>query len=219
LMAGCGFLLALGPYLKIGTHSTGMPLPYLAMFKFGFVFGQSRFTERFLVYWFLGIAVLAGAGTQRLVSRFKSRGRRVRWVTILVLVIGLDALNSPLTTYVPTIPEPYTVIRELDRTIPVFEEPHNYLANRIWMFNQIRHEHPIMQGHMARRSLESYRWEETNTALDIPRIILNIHHDMDRHPPHSSCLDTLRRRYDWSLLAKDQGMESYLLVLKGEAGS
>ena len=79
LIALVCLILALGPYLVINGHVTGVPLPYLALSRLVPGFSSMRVPARFGLLALFGLSVLAGLGTARLLDALDARARSRAW--------------------------------------------------------------------------------------------------------------------------------------------
>lgn len=208
VLALLGLALAPGPWLKAGDTVTWIPLPY-AVVRFFPGLAQNRFTARFLIYWWLGAAVLAAQA----VAAWKPYARRPAVAALLVgLLAVLDMRAFPLVMERPAVPALYEALAAAPAGWPVYEWPADYLSNRRFMYYQMIHQRPICQGVLSRRPLISYQTEATDALGKLPGLILVIHHDWP--VSHPSKLDLLLRRYDAKPFRKDGPLEALLLTLK-----
>ncbi len=89
-----GFILALGPWLHIGTKATFVPLPGLLLYKIIPGFSVIRAPARFAVLVSAGLGITLAAAVPNLCDQFR-RGHKVLLVVLLCLVT-LEYLNKPL---------------------------------------------------------------------------------------------------------------------------
>ncbi len=113
VIGGVALVLAFGPTLRTGWGS--LPLPYRALYAFVPGFDAIRTPARFLLYVDLALALLAGAGTARVLMRIAPRWRTMGLLALLVLVL-LEAVLIPFPGAVPrldpaALPEAYRWLR------------------------------------------------------------------------------------------------------------
>ena len=113
VIGGVALVLAFGPTLHTGWGS--LPLPYRALYASIPGFDAIRTPARFLLYVDLALALLAGAGTARVLMRVAPRWRTIGLLAILVLVL-LESVLIPFPGAVPrldpaALPETYRWLR------------------------------------------------------------------------------------------------------------
>ena len=205
-----GLALTPGPVLKTLSGPTTIPLPY-ALVRYFPGLGQNRFTERFLVFWFLGAAVLAAQA----LAAWPPFARAPRALALAVgAVLMLDFNHAPLAMEQPAIPPLYAALAEAPPGWPVYEWPADYLSNRRYMFYQMVHQRPLCQGLLSRRPLLSYALEESDAHTSLPALILIVHHDVPAAPHQEQKLAALKRRYAVKPFRTDGPRESFLLTSK-----
>lgn len=203
-----GLVLAPGPVVKTISATTGIPLPY-ALVRYFPGLGQNRFTERFLVFWFLGAAVLAA---QALVAWPPFARAPRRWGLVVAALLVVELRHAPLALDRPEIPAIYSKLAEAPRGWPVYEWPANYLTNRRFMFYQMVHQRPICQGILSRRPLLSYALEQDDVNAGLREMILVLHHDLEAEPYQKQKIEDLKRRYEFKPFATDGPREAFLLT-------
>jgi len=209
-VAFLGLALAPGPWLKTSAGVTSIPLPY-AFVRYFPGLGQNRFTERFLVFWWLGAAVLAAQA----IASWRPYTRSPRtWALVIGALAMLDVRQAPIALERPEVPAIYAELARAPADWPVYEWPADYLTNRRFMYYQMVHQRPICQGVLSRRPLASYQAEEVDALSQLPNMILVLHHDVTAQPHIQHKLEVLRRRYDVKPFAKDGPIEALLLTLK-----
>jgi hypothetical protein len=211
VLALSGLAFAPGPYLKTIHGVTGIPLPYELLRRLVPPLSQNRFCERFLIFWWLGAAVLVSLYLAKIWDE-SARGRRQ--VAIIALVLLLDIWPVRFETSRPPVPRIYAELSGAPAGLPVYDWPADYKTNRSYMYYQLVHERPICQGHLSRRDLLSYQNEEADAVSFLREFILVMHHEFPAGSREKGKLDWLHRRYDWVPFTKDAQREVYLLHLK-----
>lgn len=110
---GASFVLAFGPTLH--TVWGALPMPYRALYVFVPGFGAVRTPGRFLLYVDLVLALLAGGGAARLLTRMARPGRTAALVGLALLLL-VESVLVPFPGAVPrldpaALPEAYRWLR------------------------------------------------------------------------------------------------------------
>jgi hypothetical protein len=126
LLALSGFLLSLGPEIRIGT-SLLAPGPYALLYRFLPGFGNVRYPERFCLFLVLGLAPLTAMSLSRIRA---AAGRSV--VIVLGILVFAEHLSIPLELQsIPTggdIPQVYRWLAKEDDVSVLAQVP----ATRYW---------------------------------------------------------------------------------------
>jgi hypothetical protein len=211
VVAFSGLLLAPGPVLKTLNGLTSIPLPY-AIVRYFPGLGQNRFTERFMVFWWVGAVVLVALALRKV----------PRSVCLLAgLAILIEMRHAPLPLENPPVPPVYAKLAEAPAGWPVYEWPATYHSNRWFMYYQMIHERPLCQGLLSRRPLLSYQLEDVDAALALPHLVLVVHKDLEKeaHGQHRKKLEVLRLRYDAKPFYEDAATKAELLTLRASGTS
>lgn len=208
-LAFLGLILAPGPVVKTIATTTAIPLPY-ALVRYFPGLTQNRFTERFLVFWFLGAAVLVA---QALAGWRPFARAPWAWGLLVGALLMLELRHAPIALEAPPVPPLYESLAAAPAGWPVYEWPAGYKTNRRFMYHQIVHQRPICQGLLSRRPLLSYQLEEMDAHSNLREMILVLHHDQPVDPHQQQKLATLRRRYVFKPFARDGSREAFLLTL------
>jgi len=152
LMALALILLALGPVLRVGGQLyPAVPMPYILVAR-SFVVRLLRFPDRFNMSLALPAAVLAGHGIAALLARLRRRGQGGAAAAACLLggAILFDYLAAPVLLQHPQ-PSPIyaRLAAELDE-FAVLNLPINPQQSKLYMFAQVIHQRPILQGKTAR---------------------------------------------------------------------
>jgi hypothetical protein len=159
--------LALGPVLRIGGMLyPAVPMPYRLAARL-FVVRLLRFPDRFNMFLALPAAVLAAHGIARTLTRAHRRGR---WAAVAVscmlgglilfeyLAIPVPFQQSRLSTY-------YHEMADEAGDFAVLNLPINHQQSKLYMFAQVAHRRPILQGKTARLSEEAYAYLDRHPWL------------------------------------------------------
>jgi len=145
-------LLALGPTLRVnGRLYPGVPMPYRLAARLFFV-RLLRFPDRFNLFLALPIAMLAGYGVADLLS---VAGRRGRWLAVAVpfLLGGLilfESLALPVPLQRPPSSPFYGQLADESGDFAVLNLPIDSQKSKLYMFAQVTHRRPILQGKTPR---------------------------------------------------------------------
>jgi len=123
-----GFVLSLGPFLRIAGHQTHLALPFVFLFEHVPGFQAIRATGRFAVLVLLGTLILAGAGYEIVRRRLADRrGRAIALFAGAFAITIVDCLSVPIPLVpFPDLRDPPPVYRWLATSSPmgpVFELP------------------------------------------------------------------------------------------------
>lgn len=164
LMAIILVLLALGPLLRInGQFYPQIPTLYGLLSPIGII-RLMREPDRFNVFLALPVSVLAAYGMQAVLSR-------IRWTRTFVIIllsglILLEYLAIPAhLTPMPRFPSFYTQLAKEPGDFAVLNLPFGPLKAKRYMFAQIVHGRPIVQGKIARIPDSAYDYIGENLWL------------------------------------------------------
>ncbi len=188
LMAITLMLLALGPELRFGGElypEVPMLYRFLEPVK---ILRLMRLPDRFNMFLALPVSVLAGYGAAVLWCQFKKRGRMV--VLLLSIVVMVEYLGIPASLYqIPQMPVVYAQLAdevEVGGETAVINLPFGVLATKWYMFSQITHQRPIVQGKIARIPPSAYDYINQNPFLnslfyvgEIDPALKNVTHQLD----------------------------------------
>lgn len=171
MMAVAFILLALGKDLSVnGRHYPAVPMPYRLASKL-FVIRLLRFPDRFNLFLALPMATLAAHGAASVVA---SLGRWRRWGGAVALgLLGVAVLSEYLMVPAP--------LRHVDRSsfyarldeepgdFAVFNLPVDSQKSKRYMFAQVVHQRPILQGKTARWPEGTYAYLDGHPWLRVLR--------------------------------------------------
>lgn len=172
---GTGFVLSLGPALRVAGVETGIPLPYAALERALPPFRMAGVPMRFSVLCDLAIAGLAGFGALRLLAAAgEGRGARVAAAGLLVALRLAEQSALPFPTATAVTPALYRTIAADARPTAVLDlatiedqaEP---------LLHQTVHGHPILGGYLARTPRSKVRLLSENPV--VRRLILRTRAD------------------------------------------
>jgi hypothetical protein len=145
-------LLALGPVLRVnGRLYPAVPMPYRLAARIQIV-RLIRLPDRFNLFLALPVAMLASYGMSRLLGYVEWRGRSDRWI-IPAMLAGAFLLEYAVIPIPLNRPETSRFYRQLDENrgeFALLNLPLDQKVSKRYMFAQITHQHPIVQGHVAR---------------------------------------------------------------------
>jgi hypothetical protein len=156
-------VLSLGSPLYV----LGQPLwtmPY-ALLEDNFVFQLVRFPDRFNVILAIPVAVLVGLGVAWLQSRFSAQRGRAIAVLCSALILFEYMVAYPMLPL--TVPPWHADLAETDRPFGLLDIPMcpQAIFNKRYMFYQLQHTKPLVQGHVSRPSSEMFAFIDTVPLL------------------------------------------------------
>lgn len=168
-LAGATLLsaLALGIELRIGgkLYPT-IPMPYHLASK-SFVVRLMRFPDRFSLFLALPVSVLAAYGASRILGNLQRRAgdMAVPVACLLGGVIVFEFLAVPTPGLAPEPSSFYVSMADNGEEKAILNLPINSQSAKKYMFAQVTHQHPILQGKTARFPLETYSYLESHPLL------------------------------------------------------
>jgi len=164
-------LLALGPVLRAGGQLyPAIPMPYRLMARL-FVVRLLRFPDRFNMFLALPVAVLAAHGGGAVLALARRRGR---WAAVAALyllggAILFEYLAIPVPLQHPQISPFYAQLVAEPGDFAVLNLPIDPQKSKLYMFAQVIHHHPILQGKTARFPEGAYTYLDGHQWLRILR--------------------------------------------------
>lgn len=166
------WVLSLGPTLMIGGRSTGIPMPYRYLQTLP-VIGEVRMPARFTVMTMLALAILAGAGLNRLISAWRIWPKRALTTAVLT-ALSLEFWSVPYP--MDELPEPQLYATLAQRSGTLLDLPLGWRTGlrvdpyerTIFQYYQTLHERPTLGGHVSRfppRTREYYLHDPGLSAL------------------------------------------------------
>ena len=167
--------LALGPVLRAnGQLYTAVPMPYRTWGRV-FVVRLLRFPDRFNMFLALPVAVLAAYGAGSVLARARRRGRRAcperdrRAAAVILCALGGAILFEYLAIPVPLqdtqLSPYYAQLASQPDDFAVLNLPIDPQQAKLYMFAQVTHRHPILQGKTARFPEGAYAYLDTRPWL------------------------------------------------------
>jgi hypothetical protein len=166
--------LALGPVLRVnGQLYTAAPMPYRLWGRV-FVVRLLRFPDRFNMFLALPVAVLAAYGVASVLARARRRGGRAcpergRRATAIACALGGAILFEYLAMPVPMqdtqLSPYYAQLASQPDDFAVLNLPIDPQQAKLYMFAQVIHGHPILQGKTARFPEGTYAYLDTHPWL------------------------------------------------------
>ncbi len=160
LLALLSALLSLEFPLQIGGHVFGWAAPWAKP-----IVGLLRHPFRFNVLIGLALAVLSGLGGAALLRRIADV--RWRWLTggVATLLLLFEYLYFPFPTVAAETPRCYAQLAAESESGAVLELPMGRVPNRYYLYYQMTHGLPLVEGIVSRTSHEAYRFIQTTPIL------------------------------------------------------
>ena len=159
-------LLAMGPLLRVnGVEYAKFPMLYRILEPLQII-RLMREPDRFNMFLALPAAVLGGYGTSVILSRL-----RVKWIAVGVTIgLAVLVLVEYLVIPVPLLktPEPSPFFQSLateSGSFAVLNLPFDSLKAKDYMFEQVTHQRPLVQGNLSRIPPGAYKTIERNPWL------------------------------------------------------
>ncbi len=163
-------LLAMGPLLRVnGTTYPGIPMLYRLLEPLQ-VIRLMRVPDRFNMFLALPVAVFAAYGTAVILERFRSKWKAISVYVLLLVLILFEYLVIPVPIHDTPTPSPFfqELAQEPD-AFAVLNLPLDSLKAKTYMFEQVTHQRPIMQGNMSRIPPSAYNTIDNNPWLSTLR--------------------------------------------------
>jgi hypothetical protein len=164
-------MLALGPVLRFnGQTYANVPMPYDLASRL-YIVRLLRVPDRFNMFLALPVAMLAAYGLTDL--GFYLQGR-IRWTKpavmgLLGFIILFEYLQVPTPVREPHQSQFYHQLKNEPDDFAVLNLPISALASKRYMFAQITHQHPIVQGKTPRFPEGTFSYIETHPWLQAVR--------------------------------------------------
>jgi hypothetical protein len=146
MVAGVGWVLALGPVLHLYQETTTIPLPFGWLQAVVPTFERMWWPQRFEVLTAIGCAI---AGGHALDHWMQSKARKLPWLIGALAVVLTEApfrsgvIPLAISPVPPSLPELYSAVDGAALTTPVF--PSVMIANRL-LWSQTLHGKPTQNG-------------------------------------------------------------------------
>ena len=164
-MAVVLLLLALGPTLRVfGVQFSGVPMFYEMVGQF-FVVRLLREPDRFNTFLALPVAMLAAYGLLALWQYDWWLRHRKVLVSGLSLLIVLDFLVIPLPLQATAVSPIFSQLAKEESDSAVLNIHVNPYKSKPYMFAQVTHERPILQGHSSRYPQGAFSYLENQPWL------------------------------------------------------
>lgn len=165
LVAGVYVALALGPQLRVnGQLYPGVPMPY-RLIRHLFIVRAIRVPNRFNLFLGIPVAMLASLGVEALTHR---RSRLVSGLSTVVLggLILLEYSLVPYHTEHPVTPDWFEQLAREPDEAAVLDLPLGLQTyNKRYMFYQITHQKPLVEGKIARPPREAFAFFQSSPFL------------------------------------------------------
>lgn len=168
LLMGLGLiLLGLGPLLRInGQEFPEFPMLYKLLEPLQ-LFRLMRVPDRFNMFAALPAAILGGLGSLVILSKFKGKWMvRLVYAALLIFVL-LEYLVIPVKLY--DIPQPspfYDDLAQEQGSFAILNLPFDSLKAKEYMFSQVTHQRPLVQGNLSRIPPGAYGTIESNLWMN-----------------------------------------------------
>jgi hypothetical protein len=166
LVAGVHVSLALGSQLRVGSRLyPQVPMPY-RLIEDWFLVRILRYPRRFNVFLGLPLGMLAALGVAALL-RQGSRGYKSTLLTVVagVLILG-ESCIVPYRVIRPVTPTWYRQLAQEAGHFAVLDLPmHPRLYDKWYMFYQMTHGKPLVEGHVSRTTREAFAFLESTALL------------------------------------------------------
>jgi hypothetical protein len=165
------FLLALGPILRVnGRLYPDVPMPYRLVARL-FVVRLLRFPDRFNLFLTLPVVVLAAYGAAGVLALVRRRGR---WAIAAVMcllggAILFEYLSIPIPLQHPQVSPFYAWLAAEPGDFAVLNLPIDPQKSKLYMFAQVTHHHPILQGKTARFPQGTFAYLDDHPWLRVLR--------------------------------------------------
>ncbi|HTP07126.1 MAG TPA: 6-pyruvoyl-tetrahydropterin synthase-related protein [Anaerolineae bacterium] len=158
-------ILALGAQLLFDGVTYPVPLPF-ALLQNIFPFSFLRSPDRFNIIVSLPLAMLVAFGLASILQRFASSAARITIAALASLVILFEYLSVPY----PMMPLPETspFLLSLAHDNPpsaVLDLPMGRNPSKLYLYFQMQHQQPLVEGHVSRTPARAYEFIEANAAL------------------------------------------------------
>jgi hypothetical protein len=159
--------LALGFVLRVnGRLYPAVPMPY-RLARMSFVVRLLRLPDRFSLFVALPMSILAAQGAYQLVSTPRTEAMKVgnaaTWILCGLVMFEYLAVPVPLRHL--QAPSFHKKISEETEKYAVLNLPVNSQESKRYMFEQVTHQHPILQGKTARLPEDAYAYLESHPLL------------------------------------------------------
>lgn len=159
--------LALGMDLRInGNVYPALPMPYRLASK-SFLVRLLRFPDRFSLFVALPMSMLAAHGTSHVLQAFRHDSKRLAASTMCLLcgAVVFEYLAVPAPHRDPQASDFYREIAHESQEFAILNLPINSQKSKEYMFAQVTHQHPILQGKSARLPEGTYTYLDTRPLL------------------------------------------------------
>ncbi len=165
LMAILLMLLALGPTLRVlGMQFTAVPMPYSLAGEF-FIVRLLREPDRFNMFLALPTALLAAYGLLALHQYAWWQRHQNLLVAGLSVLIIVDYLVIPFPLQATAVAPIFSELAQVPDELALVNIPVDPYKSKPYMFAQVTHQHPILQGHSSRYPQGAFSYLENQPWL------------------------------------------------------
>ena len=162
LLALCSAMLSLGPCLQIYGRDLGVLVPWSVPVVWLF-----RHPFRFSTLVGFGLAVTSGLGLSAVLHRLADRRAGWRWpfAGAMMALLLLEYLHLPFPTTAAAVPSFYFDLAAQPGEGAVVEVPMGRQPSKVYMYYQITHGRPLVEGTISRTPPDAYDFIEGTPAL------------------------------------------------------
>jgi hypothetical protein len=162
LVALWSMLFSLDPHIQIGGHIFGVTAPWSRP-----IIWLLRHPFRFNVLVGLALAVTSGLGLSAVLHQLADNRSRWRWpfVWAMIALLVFEYLCLPFPTTAAVVPAPYFDLTPSPGEGAVLELPMGRQPSKYYLYYQMVHGRPLVEGVVSRTSQEAYAFIEATPTL------------------------------------------------------
>lgn len=186
LMALILLQLAMGPLLRVnGVTYQRIPMLYRLLEPVQ-VIRLMRVPDRFNMFLALPIAVTAAYGIVVILENLRSKRMVVAFYVLLLTLILFEYLVIPVPLHdIPAQSPFFQELAEESGSFAILNLPIDSLKAKTYMFEQVTHQRPLIQGNMSRIPLSAYSTFDSNPWLNTLR------HTAEMDPAYNDVANSL----------------------------
>lgn len=152
-------VLGLGPVLKVGgIVYDHFPMPYRFVEDF-FLIRILRKPHRFNVLIGLPIGMMVAVGTAELLRRIKNTKKQFIFAGLISVLVLAEYCQVPYSNRPLEIPGWFSELKDEPGTFGILDLPMGIgTSNKRYMFYQLVHEKPLVEGHISRPRVETFNY-------------------------------------------------------------
>jgi hypothetical protein len=162
LVALLSMLFSLDPHIQIGGHVFSVTAPWSKP-----IIWLLRHPFRFNVLVGLALAVTSGLGLSTVLHRLADNRPRWRWpfAGTMVALLVFEYLYLPFPTIAAVVPAPYFDLATSPGEGAILELPMGRQPSKYYLYYQMVHGRPLVEGVVSRTSQEAYAFIEATPTL------------------------------------------------------